>query len=230
MIPIDPLWLVLLSKQWEESFLQKSKWAPDILLSLFQNNSHLCVKCPSNEINTSWNIRYYSLSLLNLWKWAVCLSFKDHHTFMFAYFYLFVFLSSVLEEQLTINSLLTIFLNLRAGGGNKIISILPELRRENSSGTGETSVKFCSKKKMEGDCYCLLSSSEFISWVGCSVQEGKIHSLTHNTDAQHRAEIPSKELVLLHIHECKSGPTAIALGSEISNLGINRNSYKFLWI
>lgn len=53
-----------------------------------------------------------TLSLSNLWKWAICLSFKDHHTFMFAYFYLFVFLSSILEEQLTIISLLTIFQTL----------------------------------------------------------------------------------------------------------------------
>lgn len=43
---------------------------------------------------------------------------------------------------------------------------------------------------------------------------------TNSPDMHQRAEIPSKRLVLLHIHECKSGPRTTALDSEILDLGI----------
>lgn len=82
---------------------------------------------------------------------------------------------------------------------------------------------FALERKREGVCCPLLFSSGFSS--------GRENSQPYTQPwCQHRAEIPSQGLMLLHIHACKSGPRAIALGSEISNLSINRHSCNFLWI
>ena len=125
------------------------------------------------------------------------------------------------------NSLLSMFLTLGLQEEAKSHQFSLNLKAKTVQGLVRPMWNFVVERKWKGTS--VLRSAALTSFPEFR-KEGRIHSITHNTDAQHRPEIPSKELVPLHIHECKWGPTAIALGSEIANLGIKSDSCKFLWI
>lgn len=104
-----------------------------------------------------------------------------------------------------------------------------ELRSIERSKNWEASVSFCCRRMKAGTA--ILCSPALTSFP---VLDDQFKAKRTAIDTHHwhyaQGRDPSQGLVLLHIYVCKSGPTATLLSSEISNLGINKDSCKFLWI